>query len=136
MRRVRKKKDLHLDIAPINLIDLLLVILVFFITTTSFLQLKVIDLSLPDASSAEEILAKEHIHVINIDTTCAYFVDAKKVASLTDLDQTLTNIVKNDTKAIFQIGADRKSEHYCFVNVLDTLSKLNITNISILTNTH
>ena len=132
MRRHKKRVDLHLDIAPINLIDLLLVLLIFFVTTTSFLQLKTIELNLPKSESTKSSYKKNQTVVINIDTKCQIFVD-KKMVDEKVLKQKLQSLKEANPQRIFQVGADAKSEHKCFVKVLDALMQAEITNISILT---
>ena len=75
MRRHRRRVDLRMDIAPINLIDLLLVLLIFFVTITTFLQLKVIALNLPLSTSTQTKYEKNRTVVINIAPNCDIFVD-------------------------------------------------------------
>jgi len=132
MRRHKKRVNLHLDIAPINLIDLLLVLLIFFVTTTSFLQLKVIELHLPSSTSSKSSYKKNLTVAINIDSECHFFID-KNATKKELLAQRLKSLKEDNPQRIFQVGADAKSEHSCFVEVLDALMQANITNISILT---
>ena len=132
MRRNRRRVDVHLDIAPINLIDLLLVLLIFFVTTTSFLQLKVIELVLPEASSTTQNYEKRHTYVVNIDRECSVFLDAKPVA-LEKLGVRLAELKEGDEKAIFQLGADENSAHRCFIEVLDIMKSSGIENIAVQT---
>jgi len=131
MRRRRKKHSLHLDIAPINLIDLLLVLLVFFVTTTSFLQLKVIDISLPKADSKKTVYKKNHTYVVNIDKKCKIFFNKDEV-DLKELKQKFQDLLE-DKKYLVQIGADENSKHSCFVDVLDVAKNVGVENIGILT---
>jgi len=132
MRRSRKRKELSLDIAPVNLIDLLLVMLIFFVTTTSFLQLKVIELDIPIANETKTNYKKDLTHVISIDRDCKLFFD-KQAISLKELSITIGNTYKQNKESIFQVGADLNSKHQCFVDVLDVLKENNIENLSILT---
>jgi biopolymer transport protein ExbD len=108
------------------------VLLIFFVTTTSFLQLQVIELTLPKADAAKKIQPKSENHVINIDLTCKTYLD-RKVMSLQELEMKLIDIRQLDKKAHFRLGADAASAHECFVNVLNVLQKVGITNIEILT---
>ncbi len=132
MRRKRRAIDFHLDIAPVNLIDLLLVLLIFFVTTTSFLQLQVIDLTLPKTDASKKIQPKADKHSINIDLTCNTYLD-KKMLSLDELKTELISIKKMGKKSYFRVGADASSPHECFVKVLNVLQKADITDIQILT---
>lgn len=132
MRRNRKKKELHLDIAPVNLIDLLLVLLIFFITTTTFLQLKVIELNLPTANSKEVKYKKNLTYIVSIKEDCTLYFDKKSVTR-----ESLGNFIvqkrKQDKESIFEIAADAETPHRCFVDVLDIFKSNNVQNISILT---
>ncbi len=132
MRRSRKKRELSLDIAPVNLIDLLLVMLIFFVTTTSFLQLKVIELDIPVADETKTQYKKKLTHVISIDKECKFYYD-KGLMSLRALSINVKDTVASNKDSIFQVAADMDSKHQCFVDVLDVLKANNIKNLSILT---
>jgi len=131
MRRRRKKHSLHLDIAPINLIDLLLVLLVFFVTTTSFLQLKVMDISLPKADNTKTAYKKNHTYVVNIDKECKIFFN-KEAVNLEELKTRFIDVL-DDKDYLVQIGADKDSKHSCFIDVLDTAKNVGVENLGILT---
>ena len=131
MRRKRKKINLNVDIAPVNLIDLLLVLLIFFITTTTFLQLKIIELDVP-ISSSKKSTKHDNIVVISADKNCNIFID-KTIIKNEELLSKLTLLKKNKKNSIFQVAADKESKHACFVEILDKLSLAGIKKISILT---
>lgn len=131
-RRRRSAVDFRLEIAPVNLIDLLLVMLIFFVTTTTFLQLRIIELGLPESDADALQKADKSMHIINIDQDCAYFLDTEKV-QITALQARLSEIKKADKKARFQIGADEESPHRCFVEAIETMQKAGIEDIGILT---
>ena len=132
MRRNRKKQSFHLDIAPVNLIDLLLVLLIFFITTTSFLQLKVIELNLPLAKNTNTSYEKDITFVVSIKKSCETYFD-KEVMDLTKLSSIIKDKYVANKKSNFQIAADRETPHRCFIDVLDVFKDNEIENISILT---
>ena len=132
MRRSRKKRELSLDIAPVNLIDLLLVMLIFFVTTTSFLQLKVIELDIPVADETKTQYKKKLTHVISIDKECHFYFD-KGLMSLRALSINIGDTFSAEKNSIFQVAADMESKHQCFVDVIDVLKANNIKNLSILT---
>ena len=131
MRRRRKKYSLHLDIAPINLIDLLLVLLIFFVTTTSFLQLKVMNISLPTASNQKTVYKKDHTYVVNIDKKCKVFFN-KDLVTLEELKGRFEELLKKK-EYLVQIGADKDSKHSCFIDVLDVAKTVGVENIGVLT---
>lgn len=132
MRRGKRKATFHLDIAPVNLIDLLLILLVFFVTTTTFLQLKVIELNVPSSKNNETQYKKNMTHVVNIKKSCELYFNSKKLTK-EELSDMLKNKFNENKRSIFQIGADKESPYYCFVGVLDIFKENHIENISILT---
>lgn len=132
MRRGKKRAAFHLDIAPVNLIDLLLVLLIFFVTTTTFLQLKVIEFEVPHAANNKTQYIKDLTYVVNIKEDCSLFLDDKQL-SLEQLTNEIKNRYETDKKSIFQIAAHKDSPYRCFVNVLDKFKENGIENISILT---
>jgi len=132
MRRGKKRADFHIDIAPVNLIDLLLILLVFFVTTTTFLQLKVIELNVPAAKNNKTQYKKNLTHVVSIKENCTIFFDAQQMDKQ-KLSQTIKKKFDEDSKAIFQIGADKDAPYHCFVGILDIFKDNAIENISILT---
>jgi len=132
MRRNRKKGQFHLDIAPVNLIDLLLVLLIFFITTTTFLQLKVIELNLPTSQSNDVVYKKNLTYVVSIKEDCKIFFE-KENMNLETLSKAIKEKHNSNKESIFQIGADEETPHRCFVDILDVFKANNIENISILT---
>ena len=133
MRRTRRKSSLHLDIAPINLIDLLLVLLVFFVTTTSFLQLKVMNVALPKAESTKTVYKKNHTYVVSINKEGEIFFN-KEVVNLKELKQRFEDVL-NDKAYLVQIGADKDSKHSAFITVLDVAKSVGINNLGIMTKT-
>jgi len=134
MRRGKRKATFHLDIAPVNLIDLLLVLLIFFVTTTTFLQLKVIEFDVPHANSNETRYLKDLTFVVNIKEDCSLFFGDKQV-TLHELSFEIKSKYERNKKSIFQIAAHQNSPHRCFIDVLDKFRENGIDNISILTKT-
>lgn len=131
-RRRRKEVDFRLEIAPVNLIDLLLVILIFFITTTTFLQLRIIELGLPKSGADALQKVDKKTHVVNIDRNCTLFLDAQSVESEA-LQTRIAAIKASEKGALFHIGADAESPHRCFVEVIDRLKAAGVEDIGILT---
>lgn len=131
-RRRRKAIDFRLEVAPVNLIDLLLVMLIFFVTTTTFLQLRMIELSLPPSSSKVLQPGDERMHVLNIDQECGLSLDARPIDK-EELGSALRTLRKQSPKAQFHLGAEEESPHRCFVKVLELLQEEQVKDIAILT---
>jgi biopolymer transport protein ExbD len=130
-RRRRRSVECSMDIAPVNLIDLVLILLIFFITTTTFLNLKMIELALPDAKG-KPVENDAKPMVISIDSDGRLFVD--RVA--TDLEA-LSSLLKarhaENAELEVLIAADAKSRHERFVQAVSAVKNEQITRIGIVT---
>lgn len=127
--RSRRRPGFHIEVAPVNLIDLVLILLVFFITTTTFLTMKFIDMKLPEAKTAGSHDKTLENVVINIDNSGTLFIDKRQ----TDFEQLRGEIVSRANSNVrFCIGADMESKHADFVRVLDLLRANGIRDIAIL----
>ena len=62
MPRVKKKARKDVEIAIVNLVDVIFILLIFFIMTTTFSKETGVDITKPDASTAGQ-LEKEHIQI-------------------------------------------------------------------------
>ena len=120
-----------MDIAPVNLIDLVLILLIFFITTTTFLNLKLIELTLPTASAGEARKESPSL-VISIDREGALYVDKEPLA-YEALAGTIRERLTAEPSLRLLVAADAMSRHERFVSVLATLKSEKIANIGIVT---
>ena len=120
-----------MDIAPVNLIDLVLILLIFFITTTTFLNLKLIELTLPTASAGDAQKESPSL-VISIDRDGALFVD-REALEYEALAATIRERIAATPGLRVLVAADAMSRHERFVSVLATLKSEKIANIGIVT---
>lgn len=132
MRRKRSETEFHIEIAPVNLIDLLLVLLVFFIVTTTFFKFKSIQVVLPDSSSSVKTVLEKDVTVINVDKDGTLYV-AGKAMEPEPASERLRTIREANEKAVFQVGADKASRHEDFIKALDTLRRAGIDDFAIQT---
>jgi len=129
--RRRRKVDFALDIAPVNLIDLVLILLIFFITTTTFLNLKLIELTLP-VSDAVPLESDTKATVISIDSEGALFVD-KAPVTMEALPELLKTRLAEQKEPEVLIAADALSRHETFVEVLAAVKSQKIEKVGIVT---
>lgn len=127
--RLRKKQHFHIEIAPVNLIDLVLILLVFFITTTTFLNLKLIEMNFPQAANATPVENVKDKTLINIDPTGAVFLNKEKV-DRRDLAKAVKKLPKNTT-VLF--GVDEAAKYGDFISVIDLLKGAGLSDIAIIT---
>ena len=123
---MKLKKFDSINVIPF--IDVLLVLLTIVLLTSTFISKGLIPISLPQASSADNLKAKKEI-IISIKSSGEIYFDDKKsdIASIKTSIQKLVN-----TRAI-QINCDKKAQFEVFVSILDLLKDQQFSNISIVT---
>ncbi len=134
MARRRRNVDFAMEIAPVNLIDLVLILLIFFITTTTFLNLKLIELTLPEAS-AKSLDRDDRTLVLSIDRDGNLFAD-KRPLTLEALPALLRSRRAAEPELGVLVAADAQSRHEAFVALLSLLKAEQVGRIGIVTETH
>lgn len=122
------------DVSLTPLIDVVFLLLIFFMITTTFDQQAKINLELPEASSATQSENIPKIEVI-VDKEGRYYVDG---VSLVDqkprtLAIAITKIKDRDQTEKVMIRADGLAPHQAVVSVMDVAANLGLTEVSIAT---
>ncbi len=119
----------------INLVDILLVLLLFLFATTTFRvdSPSAVKLSLPEAKSAEE-LGKEKIErlLITIGPDETIYVDSRSVG-LGALEQVLTEAKTQNPRVTLQLSADKQVSYGRVVAIVDAARVAGIQEITAFT---
>ncbi|EAU54985.1 ExbD/TolR family protein [Mariprofundus ferrooxydans] len=127
--RQKKRPDYMVDIAP--LIDVVFLMLIFFMVSTTFNVTSSLKLELPSShATAQQKEVKQLTIAINADGKL--FVQDKPVAD-SELRSRILNATHGDPNMRVVLRADSESHHKRTVFVLDTLQGLNISKIGIAT---
>ncbi|HXH65133.1 MAG TPA: biopolymer transporter ExbD [Mariprofundaceae bacterium] len=127
--RNKRGSEASIDLTP--LVDVVFMLLLFFMVTTSFNVSTSLKLNLPTSqSTAKEQEAKEV--KIQIDSYDQLYVQDEKVSD-DDLRRRILNISKGDPNMRVVIQADANSRHKRLVLVLDTLRELGMGKVGIAT---
>ncbi len=135
-RSERREEDFGIDIAP--LIDVVFLLLIFFMVTTTFDHVSQIRIILPKAHNAT--VAKEaNPLVITIDKQGHYFLGGREL--LNDRPATLYRVLKKamalkgqGEKTPLVVRADANAPYQAIVTAMDVASQLGISRLSIATN--
>lgn len=127
---MKKRRELLTpDITP--LIDVVFILLIFFIVSSVFKKEELaLTLALPESSAKEMDVEIKQLNIELSDESLAYL---GKVISFDELDTKLENILKKDKPVIVRIDKDVKYER--IVRVLDILQKHSLNNLALVTNT-
>ena len=116
------------------LIDVVFLLLIFFMVSTTFEHQSRIQIELPEATASPDEIEEESI-VIIIDAQGRYFIDEQQVVN-TELKTLKSAIGKvlGDRKVVpVTIRADANTPHQAVITALDAASQLGLTKISLAT---
>ena len=118
----------HLDIAP--LIDIVFLLLVFFMLTSTFLTPEAIELQLPESDTAT---VREHTPInIAVDATGQIRLDNEPIP-LQALRAALTPRLQDDPQQTVTLTSDARIEVQSLLRVMDEIRAAGGTNIALAT---
>ena len=130
MKFLRKKNtELSLEVTP--LIDIVFLLLIFFVLNIEFEKLTTMELSLPKVNSNQlNELANENL-IIEINSAEEVILNGKRLSefSYTSLNDFIINNYPENKKAV--ISADSDTKYQYLVTVMDVLNKNNFDSVEI-----
>ena len=117
------------------LIDVVFLLLIFFMVSTTFDRHANLKVELPEASAKKEQQQTDEPVVLSIDAKGNYFINDRQVVNTT-LDTLKTALQKSvaDRKDVsLVLRADAKTPHQSVVRAMDAASQLGLTRLSIAT---
>ncbi len=128
--QTRKQDDVQLDMTP--LVDIVFLLLIFFMLSTSLSVNPGIKIDLPK-SSAEQVKKKKTTLRVAIEATGSIFLEGKKL-SLDQLREKFAAVGKaKGDDALVVIEADRKVYHGLVVKVMDAAKTSGLNKLAIAT---
>lgn len=132
MRRTvsRSTSDQISDIDMTPMLDIVFIMLIFFIVTTSFVKESGIDVNRPTAQTAEK---KEQAHIIvSIKANGEIWID-KRAVDVRAVRANVARLQAENPLGSVIIAADRDTKTHVLVQVMDQIRLAGITNASIAT---
>jgi biopolymer transport protein ExbD len=125
---MKRRESLGLDLIPI--IDVVFILLIFFIVSSVFKKEELaLMLDLPKSNAKEMKVDEEQIFIeLNKDKIAIKGIEV----SFSSLEDNL-KAVKNKNKAVI-IRIDKKVEYERVIKILDLLQKYNLNNLALVTN--
>ena len=123
----KHREPLTPDITP--LIDIVFILLIFFIVSSVFKKEELaLNLSLPSSNAKELEVEIKQLNIELSPTSLAYL---GKQIDFTQLDIQLANIKKKDMPVILRI--DKEVKYDRLIKVLDALQKYSLNNLALVT---
>ena len=133
--RLNLRPRAQVEVNLTSLIDVVLLLLIFFMVSTSFVKQTQITISLPEAESATVIPeAAEQIDIM-ISATGMYMVNGREL--INSRPETIRNALQKvsdgDNSLPLTISADANARHQDVVTAMDVAGRLGFVQISIAT---
>ena len=127
--RERPRRDYTVDITP--LVDVVFLMLIFFMVSTSFKVASSLKLELPASHSQEQVTDVKEV-VISVNSKGQIYVQDEPVPD-SALRKRILNVTKGDPNMRAVLRADADSRHGRVVFVLDMLRQLGMGKVAIAT---
>ena len=129
--RLRSEPEVNLT----SLIDVVLLLLIFFMVSTSFVKQSQIAINLPEVDSAAIVEETPHQIDIMITETGTYLVNGREL--INNRPETIRNALQRvsggDNSLPLTISADANAKHQHVVTAMDVAGRLGFVQINIAT---
>jgi len=133
--RVRVPRKLMSDINVVPYIDVMLVLLVIFMTTAPMMT-QGLSVDLPEANSAA-VQPKDEPVTVTVKANGSYFVNlgdkTEKSTSLKDITQRITLVMKQKPDTLFLVEGDKKVEYGHVIALMAALQAAGVDKLALVT---
>jgi biopolymer transport protein ExbD len=136
LRRGHRREDPEINL--IALIDVLLVILIFLMVTTTYSRFSELQINLPEAGAEANVTqTKSKILHVAVDSSGNAFVEKQSIPAMrTDLvGAALANLAAGMSEPVIAINADAGASHQAVINVMEAARSVGLTHITFATQT-
>jgi biopolymer transport protein ExbD len=126
----QRKEELSLNLTP--LIDIVFLLLIFFMVSTTFTKENHMSINLPEADGEVSDAPKQMVEVV-IDKDGQYSINGKALISnkLITIKQAIEKVSEGDRSLPFIITADASTPHESVVRAMDAAGQLGFSRLSI-----
>lgn len=130
--RPRQRQEPDVNLTP--LIDVVFLLLIFFMVSTTFLKEADFKIDLPESSQEPGAVEQRRLEVV-VDARGRYFVNGQALADsrLTTLRKALAEAAGDDRSLPFIIRADARTPHQAVVIAMDAAAQLGFDHLAIAT---
>ncbi len=136
LKRGHGREDPEMNLIP--LIDVLMVILIFLMVTTTYSRFAELQINLPEAGAeANATQSKSKVLHVAVDASGNAYVEKQQVpAARTDLlGAALTAAAAGAAEPVIAINADAGASHQAVINVMEAARSAGYTHITFATQT-
>ncbi len=137
-QRSRQKDEPEINLIP--MIDVLLVILIFLVITTTYSKFSELEINLPQSTATEidKNIDRPNIIDVSIDAMGSYTINniLVKFSSLDELRDQLSSAAGDQADPLIIINADAKATHQSVVTVMEAARLANYNKLTFTTETN
>ncbi len=128
----RAQDEPHIDLVP--LIDVILVLIIFFVVTTTFDARSTLQLQLPSASDQRNAAPPRSLSVL-VNADGHYFINDREVlrSDIESLKQVIGEVAGDDREQTVLLRADARTPYQAVVTAQDALGQLGFRKLAIAT---
>lgn len=132
--RFRTSRGDRVELNLTSLIDVVFVLLIFFVLTTTFERHAELQIELPSAT-AEPSRSREEPLELSIDAAGRYYIDGRALVNnrAETLAMALGDAAKDRADMPVILNADGQTPHQAVVTAMDVAARLGLTRLSIAT---
>jgi biopolymer transport protein ExbD len=130
--RPRRPQETHINLT--SLIDVVLLLIIFFMVSTSFVEEAELNISLPTASETPSVQASDALEVL-VSAEGRFHVDGRELVNTRaeTLERALQQLAGEDRTRPLTIRADARAAHQDVVTVMDVAGRMGFAHINIVT---
>ncbi|HBA32534.1 MAG TPA: biopolymer transporter ExbD [Gammaproteobacteria bacterium] len=130
--RTRPRDDLDINITP--LIDVVFILLIFFMVSTTFQKSAELQVQLPESTATPADDVPVSIEVV-INAQGQFFLNGRELVNnqLATVRAAMQSIAEGKTELPVIVRADARTPHQAVVTAMDAASQLGLTRLSIAT---
>ena len=128
--RRQSKEELSVNLTP--LIDIVFLLLIFFMVSTTFTKESQLNISLPEASAELSEVPPSSVDIV-ITAAGTYSINGQALVNsqIDTLKKGITKVLDGRETAPVVISADAKATHESVVRAMDAAGQLGLINLSI-----
>lgn len=134
MKLSSRANDSEPEINLTSLIDVIFVLIIFFVATTTFNQRSALKLQLPTAQAIAKQDPGEPLNVL-VDAEGRYFIGENQVlkSDVGSLKEAIVAVAGQDRSMPVVLRADARTPHQSVITAMDALGQLGFVKLSIAT---
>lgn len=134
MKLASRANDIDPEINLTSLIDVIFVLIIFFVATTTFNQRSALKLQLPTAQAVAKQDPGEPLNVL-VDAEGRYFIGENEVlkSDVGSLKEAIVAVAGQDRSMPVVLRADARTPHQSVITAMDALGQLGFVKLSIAT---